>query len=73
MTTEPKQVRESYDVTIQRRASELFDKLGLTDVSKLALIHNTLTETGKESWKNGIQAGRNRACKPEAVAAPEST
>ncbi len=32
MTAETKEVREMYDVTIQRRASELCDTLGIADV-----------------------------------------
>ena len=63
MTTETKEVREKYDVTIQRRATELCDTLGITDVKQIALIHTTLKETGLESWKNGIQAGFTRGDK----------
>lgn len=49
MTTETKEVREKYDVTIQRRASELCDTLGITDLKQVALIHTALKETGLES------------------------
>ena len=63
MTTETKEVREKYDVTIQRRASELCDTLGITDVKQVALIHTALKETGLESWKNGTQAGFTRGVK----------
>ena len=38
MTTETKEVREKYDVTIQRRATELCESLGITDVKQIALI-----------------------------------
>ena len=63
MTTETKEVREKYDVTIQRRATELCESLGITDVKQIALIHTTLKETGLESWKNGTQAGFTRGVK----------
>ena len=64
MTTETKkEVRESYDVTIQRRARELCESLGITDVKQVALIHTTLKDTGLESWNNGRQAGFNRGVK----------
>lgn len=63
MTTETKEVKEKYDVTIQRRASELCETLGITDATQKALIHTALTETGLESWKNGTQAGFTRGVK----------
>ena len=63
MTTETKEVREKYDVTIQRRASKLCDSLGVTDVDQVKLIHTTLKETALESWKNGTQAGFTRGVK----------
>jgi len=72
MSTETNQVREKYDVTLQRRASELCESLGITDVKQIALVHTTLSETAKESWKNGLQAGRMRARKPQAAEAPKT-
>lgn len=72
MTSETKPVKESYDVTIQRRASELCNQIGITDAKQIALVHSTLKETGLESWKNGLQAARNRAAKPHTVTTPES-
>ena len=63
MTTETKEVREKYDVTIQRRATELCESLGITDVKQIALIHTTLKETGLESWNNGRKAGFTRGVK----------
>ena len=45
MTTKTKEVRDKYDVTIQRRASQLCDTLGITDVKQVALIPTTLKET----------------------------
>ena len=59
MTTETKEVTEKYDVTIQRRATELCDKLGITEGDQKALIHTTLKETGLESWKNGRNRGES--------------
>ena len=75
MTTEAKEVRESYDVTIQRRASKLCGSLGLTDVDQTKLIHTTLKETALESWNNGRKAGFTRGVKvkkAETTESPES-
>ena len=73
MTTETKEVKEKYDVTIQRRATELCDKLGITEGDQKALIHTTLKETGLESWKHGTQAGFTRGVKAkEAKTTPSA-
>ena len=44
MTTETKEIREKYDVIVERRAEEPCGTLGITDMEQVAFIHRTLKE-----------------------------
>lgn len=60
MTTETKEVREKYDVTIQRRARELCDSLGIADVDQVAL---SIRRRKKPAWNpEKREASESKPC-----------
>jgi hypothetical protein len=67
MTTEKKSAGEQFQAYLQQQAAQLCDNLGIKDAKALQMVHETLKAASKESWKNGLQAGRRRATAPKSA------